>query len=65
MTRQQILLPMFGIMLLTLVVWIVMYIRRTSLLVRKRIDLRKLDTPDKAALVIPTDASLRRNALLL
>lgn len=56
---------MFGIMLLTLVVWIVMYIRRTSLLVRKRIDLRKLDTPDKAALVIPTDASLRRNALLL
>jgi len=55
MNSTKILLPFFGVMLLTLVVWITLYIRRTSYLWRKRIDLRTVDTPDKAAQVIPSD----------
>ena len=35
-----------------------MYIRRTSYLVGNRIDLRKVDTPEKAAAVVPGDVSL-------
>ena len=37
-------------MLLTLVVWIYMYIRRTSYLLREKIDLRKVDTPKRQRL---------------
>ena len=50
-------------MLLTLLVWVVMYVRRTSFLIRNRIDLRKVDTPDKAAQVIPADVSLASHNL--
>lgn len=63
MNNSGILLPFFGVMLLTLVVWIVMYIRRTSYLVGNRIDLRKVDTPEKAAAVIPGDISLASHNL--
>jgi hypothetical protein len=58
MSNAGILAPFFGVMLLTLVVWIYMYIRRTSYLVGNRIDLRKVDTPEKAASVIPESVSL-------
>ena len=49
-------------MLLTLVVWIHMYVIRTRYLVLNRVDLRKVNTPEKAAQVIPAmgiDISLR------
>ena len=58
MNNSAILLPFFGVMLLTLVVWIYMYIRRTTYLVGNRIDLRKVDTPEKAATAIPGSVSL-------
>ena len=58
MSSDTILLPFFGVMLLTLVVWTTMYIRRTSFLLREQIDLRKVDTPEKAAAVIPGKISL-------
>jgi len=63
MTHSGILLPFFGVMLLTLVVWIYMYIRRTSYLLRERIDLRTVDTPEKAATVIPGTVSLASHNL--
>ena len=63
MTHSGILLPFFGVMLLTLVVWVYMYIRRTSYLLRERIDLRTVDTPEKAATVIPGTVSLASHNL--
>ena len=63
MSNSSILLPFFGVMLLTLVVWIYMYIRRTSYLVREKIDLRKVDTPEKAATVVPGTISLASHNL--
>jgi hypothetical protein len=63
MSNSTILLPFFGVMLLTLVVWVYMYVRRTSYLLRERIDLRKVDTPEKAAAVIPGEVSLASHNL--
>ena len=63
MNNAGILPPFFGVMLLTLVVWIYMYIRRTSYLVSNRIDLRKVDTPEKAAAVVPGNVSLASHNL--
>ena len=50
-------------MLLTLVVWIYMYFRRTSYLLREKIDLRSVDTPEKAATVVPGTVSLASHNL--
>jgi hypothetical protein len=61
--HSGILLPFFGVMLLTLVVWIYMYFRRTSYLLREKIDLRSVDTPEKAATVVPGTVSLASHNL--
>ena len=53
MSSSTILLPFFGVMLLTLTVWVYMYFRRTSYLLREKIDLRTVDTPEKAATLVP------------
>jgi hypothetical protein len=63
MTNSTILLPFFGVMLLTLVVWIYMYIRRISYLVRERIDLRTIDTPEKVASAVPGKVNLASHNL--
>jgi hypothetical protein len=63
MNSTSIFLPFFGVMLLTLAVWIYMYARRTRYLVSEKIDLRKVDTPDKAAAVIPHEVSLASHNL--
>ena len=63
MNSTAILLPFFGVMLLTLAVWIYMYIRRIAYLVRGNIDLRTVDTPDKAAAVVPDNISLASHNL--
>ena len=58
MNGSAIFLPFFGIMLLTLAVWITMYVRRIAYLRRNRVDLRTVDTPDKAAHAIPARVQL-------
>ena len=63
MNSTNIFLPFFGVMLLTLAVWIYMYVRRTSYLVSEKIDLRKVDTPEKAAAVVPHDVGLASHNL--
>ncbi len=63
MSKFTILLPFFGVMLLTLVVWTYMYFRRTSYLLREKIDLRTVDTPQKAATVVPDTVSLASHNL--
>ncbi len=56
--NTDILLPFFGVMLLTLAVWIYMYTRRIAFLRRANIDLETVDTPDKAAQVVPPQVHL-------
>jgi len=63
MSKFTILLPFFGVMLLTLVVWTYMYFRRTSYLLREKIDLRTVDTPQKAETVVPDTVSLASHNL--
>jgi hypothetical protein len=61
--RSGILLPFFGVMLLTLAVWVYMYLRRIAYLRSERIDLRTVDTPEKAAAVVPQEISLASHNL--
>lgn len=56
-TAESILLPMLGMMLLTLVVWVYMYILRLGYILRQRIHPQKLTTPDKVAGLIPEPVS--------
>jgi hypothetical protein len=60
---SDILLPFLGVMLLTLTVWTYMYVRRISYLLGENIDLRRVDTPEKAATVIPESVSLASHNL--
>lgn len=53
--------PFVGTMLLTLVVWLYMYARRLSFLIRHKIDYRDVDTPEKAARVIPDEVARAAN----
>lgn len=63
MHRSDILLPFFGVLSLTLAVWICMYVRRISYLRREGIDLRSVDTPEKAAVVVPEKIHLASHNL--
>ncbi|MEM7432422.1 MAG: MAPEG family protein [Pseudomonadota bacterium] len=49
--EPAILLPMFGVMVLTFVVWVILYVKRIRHMVKERIDPRKLGTPDKRLLL--------------
>jgi len=56
-TAESILLPMLGMMLLTLVVWVYMYVLRIGHIVGERIHPQELTTPDKVAGLIPEPIS--------
>lgn len=45
--------PFFAMLLLTLVVWVTMYVRRLRYIVKHEIDAQRLTTPEKAAAAIP------------
>jgi len=55
MAQSAIFGPFFGLILLTLVVWIYMYVRRLGFIIRHRIDAQDLATPEGASAVIPPD----------
>ena len=55
MDGSAIFAPFFGMLLLTLVVWIVMYVRRLRFIFGHRIAAQSLTTPDKGAKVIPEE----------
>ena len=63
MQQTDIFQPFIAMMVLTLAVWIHMYVRRTSYLVSNKVDLRKVDTPEKAAQVIPDSVALAAHNL--
>ena len=49
--------PFIGMMLLTFVVWLVMYARRLSYLFKNKIDYRAINTREKAAGLVPEQIS--------
>ncbi len=57
MGGKEIFAPFFGMVLLTFVVWLFMYVRRLRFIVANRIDTRRLTTPDKGASLIPEEVS--------
>lgn len=63
MSDREIFQPFFAMMLVTLAVWIYMYMRRTTYLIQERVDLRKVDTPAKMDVVVPGNANLPSYAL--
>lgn len=63
MNSTAILLPFFGVMVLTLAVWIYMYIRRIAFLKAENVDLRTVNTPEKAAAVVPEKIGLASHNL--
>ena len=57
LATQLILLPMLGMMLLTFVVWVYMYIQRIGYCVRNNVRTQDLTTPDRVAELIPAPVS--------
>lgn len=53
MQQQAILMPFLAMMVLTLIVWTVMYVRRIGYIVGQRIDPERLKTPEQGASIIP------------
>ena len=51
--NEAILTPFLGMMLLTLLVWVTMYVKRLGYIARERIDPGELTTPARAAKLIP------------
>jgi hypothetical protein len=61
--QSSILVPFLGVMLLTIVVWLYMYIRRLRFLIGHRINPQDVSTPEKAARVIPENINNASNNL--
>jgi hypothetical protein len=61
--RDDILLPFIGMMLLTFVVWVVMYRRRIGYLRAQRIHPQKLQTPEQLKALVPADIEFASNNL--
>jgi hypothetical protein len=55
MRNEQILLPMLGMMVLTAVVWFVMYARRIPAMRKARKPAQVYTTPDKVAEILPEE----------
>lgn len=53
MQGNAILQPLMAMILVTLVVWIALYVRRIRFLVTHRVPAQKVSTPEKVAAVIP------------
>ena len=60
---EAILGPFLGMMLLTLVVWVVMYARRIHFMATHRIAAQRLTTPERAAELIPEPVARASNNL--
>lgn len=53
MPAESLLLPIVAMLLLTMVVWIVLFAKRMSYLTKQRIDAQDLQTPEKVKALIP------------
>ena len=61
MSNQQILMPMLGMILLTAVVWFVMYARRIPAMRRAGKPVQTYTTPDKSVDLLPEEISYPSN----
>lgn len=61
MHNELILQPMLGVMLLTAVVWLVLYARRIPAMKRARVPVQTYTTPEKAVELLPTTVSYPAN----
>jgi hypothetical protein len=57
MTNNEIFGPFLAMMLLTAIVWVVMYWRRLGYILSHRIDSQKLTIPEKGAALIPEEVN--------
>lgn len=57
MQGTEIFAPFFGMMLLTIIVWVVMYVRRLNYIFKHKVDTRKLKTPERGAAIMPEEVS--------
>ena len=55
--------PFIGMLLLTFVVWVIMYVRRITFLARNNIHAQRLATPERGAKIIPEEVSYSSNNL--
>ncbi len=53
MEETRLLIPFFGMIMLTILVWIYMYIRRIGYMMKNRIPARAGSTPQKMASIVP------------
>ena len=63
MSNEQILLPMLGMMVLTAVVWFVLYAKRIPAMRRAGKPTQAYTTPDKGAAFLPEEVSYPANNL--
>ena len=63
MQNTEIFGPFIGMLLLTFVVWVVMYVRRISFLTKNKIHAQRLATPERGAEIIPEEVSYSSNNL--
>lgn len=55
--------PFFGMMLLTMLVWVLMYVRRLSFLQREGLDAQEFVTPEKITALVPDTTNATSNNL--
>lgn len=57
MTNEQILLPMLGMMILTAIVWFVLYAKRIPAMRKARMPAQAYTTPDRGLEILPDEVS--------
>lgn len=63
MTNEPILMPMLGMMVLTAVVWVLLYARRLPAMRKAGLPAQEYTTPDKGARLLPESVSYPSNNL--
>jgi hypothetical protein len=63
MQNTEIFDPFIGMLLLTFVVWLVMYVRRIAFMKKNNIAAQRLATPERGAKIIPEEVSYSSNNL--
>ncbi|MFK8031755.1 MAG: MAPEG family protein [Gammaproteobacteria bacterium] len=61
MEESRLLIPFFGMLLLTVLVWVYMYVRRIGYMLKNKIPVRAGSTPQKMASVVPEEVQNSAN----
>jgi len=63
MQETEILAPFFGMLLLTMAVWLYMYALRITFLTKNKVNAQRLTSPENVAQIIPEDVNSPANNL--